>query len=193
LIGPWGPSVLTAPNTDSITLTYSVSAQQQVPTEALDAARQAASDWAAWVSSHDGSGTFTIEQAVGGTPTVPITIKNGGGVIAGKTKLTLDKQGLIKAASMQISGSNQGLENDPDTVYEITLHELGHAFIGLNHSDDPTDLMYPILNGSMSIGTCEENGSTSSAWLMDGMVRAPSPQQSVQSAASDAGAIAKAG
>lgn len=89
---------------------------------------------------------------------MPITIKNGGGMIAGQTKLSYDRQGFIKGATVQISGSSFGLANNYSTVYEIVLHELGHAFVGLGHSDDPSDLMYPTLNGTTTIGACEASG-----------------------------------
>lgn len=168
LIAPWGNSVLTG--TDSITLTYSVSAARNVPQTAIDAATAAAQEWASWVAGHDGRGQFVIEQAPAGTAAdVPITIKPGGGTVAGQTKLSHDRQGLLDGATVQISGSSFGLGNDYNTVYEITLHELGHAFIGLGHSNDPTDLMYPTLNGTTTIGTCESSGFDALyGWLEDG-------------------------
>ena len=166
LIAPWGPAALTAP--DTITLSYSVSASSNVSQTAVQAALNAASAWAGWLSSHDGSGHFNVQQGTGGV-TVPITIKNGGGTVAGQTKLSYDRQGFIKGATVQISGSSFGLANNYDTVYEIVLHELGHAFVGLGHSTDPTDLMYPTLNGSNSIGTCEAHGFDALyGWLEDG-------------------------
>ena len=73
---------------------------------------------------------------------------------------------------MQISGSTFGLANDPDTVHEITLHELGHALVGLGHSDDSSDLMFPTLgSNSTGIGACELAGFNAlySTWLTDGL------------------------
>lgn len=167
LIAPWGDAALTG--TDAITLTYSVSASPTVAQTAINAATAAAQEWAGWVSSHDGRGQFTIEQAPAGSATVQITIKAGGGKIAGQTKLSYDTQGFIDQATVQISGSSFGLSNDYATVYEITLHELGHAFIGLGHSNDPTDLMYPTINGTTTIGTCESSGFDALyGWLEDG-------------------------
>jgi hypothetical protein len=167
LIAPWGTAALTG--VDSITLTYSVSASPTVSQTAIDAATAAAQEWASWLSSHDGKGDFTVRAAPAGSATVSITIKAGGGTIAGQTKLSYDAQGFIDAANVQISGSSFGLGNDYDTVYEITLHELGHAFVGLGHSNDPNDLMYPTLNGTTTIGTCEASGFDALyGWLEDG-------------------------
>ena len=167
LIAPWGSTVLAAP--DSITLTYSVSAAPKVPRAAIDAATAAAQEWASWLSGHDGRGSFSVQATSGGNATVPITIKPGGGTIAGQTKLSYDRSGFISGATVQISGSSFGLANDYTTVYEITLHELGHAFVGLGHSNDPSDLMYPTLNGTTTIGTCEAAGFDALyGWLEDG-------------------------
>jgi hypothetical protein len=167
LIAPWGTAALTG--VDSITLTYSVSASSTVSQTAIDAATAAAQAWANWLSSHDGQGHFTVQAASAGSASVPITIKAGGGTIAGQTKLSYDAQGFINAANVQISGSSFGLSNDYNTVYEITLHELGHAFVGLGHSNDPNDLMYPTLNGTTTIGTCELSGFDALyGWLEDG-------------------------
>jgi len=166
LIAPWGPAAFSAP--DTITLSYSVSGSTNVGQTAINAANDAASTWSGWLSSHDGAGHFVVGQGVGGV-TIPITVKNGGGTIAGSTKLSYDRQGFIKGATVQISGSSFGLANDYNTVFEIVLHELGHAFVGLGHSTDPSDLMYPSLNGSMAIGSCEKSGFDALyGWLEDG-------------------------
>jgi hypothetical protein len=166
LIAPWGDAVNT---TDSITLTYSVSGSPNVPQTAIDAATDAAQTWSSWLSSRAGNGTFAVQEAPGGSANVPITIKPGGGRIAGQTRLSYDGQGFIDGATVQISGSSFGLSNDYKTVYEITLHELGHAFVGLGHSDDPNDLMYPTLNGTTTIGKCEASGVDALyGWLKDG-------------------------
>lgn len=166
LIAPWGAAVLGG--SDSIALTYSVSGKN-VPATALDAVSDAASAWAGWLSGNDGGGSFVVASGSGRGVNVPITIKPGGGTIAGQTKLSFDRRGFIKAATVQISGSSFGLANDYDTVYEIALHELGHAFVGLNHSDDASDLMYPYLNGVSTIGSCELSGFDALyAWLEDG-------------------------
>jgi hypothetical protein len=166
LIAPWGSAVLGG--SDSIALTYSVNGKN-VPATALAAVSDAASTWTSWLSSNDGSGSFAVTVGSGRGVNVPITIKQGGGMIAGQTKLSFDRQGFIKAATVQISGSSFGLANDYPTIYEIALHELGHAFVGLNHSDDANDLMYPYLNGVSTVGTCELSGFNALyGWLKDG-------------------------
>jgi hypothetical protein len=172
LIAPWGNAVYSYTSTDTITLTYSISASPKVPQTAVDAVQQAANDWTTWLASNDGSGQFTVTAAAAGSrANVQISIKAGGGLILGRTKLSTDRQGFIKGATVQISGSTFGLANDSATVHEIALHELGHALVGLGHSDDPSDLMYPTLGStSIGIGACELAGFDAlySPWQTDG-------------------------
>jgi hypothetical protein len=170
LVAPWGSAVYSG--TDTITLTYSISAAKAIPSAAVDEIQQAVDDWASWFQGHDGSGSFTIAPAAAGSRAdVQISTKAGGGNILGQTHWSFDHQGFIKGATVQISGSTHGMANTPATVHEITLHELGHAFVGLGHSNDPSDLMYPTLGStSTGIGACELAGfhGLYSPWLTDG-------------------------
>src|SRR5215470_11864861 len=155
LVAPWGNTVYT--NTDTITLTYSISAGRKVPQQAVTAVQTAISAWQTFFSTNQGSGHFNVTLAAPGTAAnVPITIKNGGGNILGQTKFSLDSQGFIKAAPVAISGSSFGLANNAATVTYIAEHEFGHALVGLGHSDDPADLMFPTIGVSNpGLGACE--------------------------------------
>lgn len=170
LVAPWGNAVYT--NTDTITLTYSISAGSKVPPQAVAAVEAAISDWQSFFARNDGRGHFLVTEAAPGTrANVPITIKNGGGRILGQTKFSLDRQGFIKAAPVSISGSTFGLANDTDTVTYIAEHEFGHALVGLGHSDDPSDLMFPTIGATNpGLGACEVAGFDAlySPWLTDG-------------------------
>src|SRR5262245_43947678 len=170
LAAPWGNAVYT--NTDTITLTYSISAGSKVPPQAVVAVQTAISAWQSFLASHDGSGHFVLTAAApGAQANVPIKIKNGGGTTLGRTKWSFDRQGFIEAASVSISGSTFGLANSPATVTFIAEHEFGHALVGLGHSDDPGDLMFPAIGAANpGIGACEAAGFSAlySPWLTDG-------------------------
>ena len=169
LVAPWGNAVYS--NTDTITITYSISASNKVPQQAVDAVVAGVVAWQNFFDANEGAGHFDVVPVVAGKANVPITIKNGGGNILGQTKFTLDRQGFIKAAPVSISGSSFGLANDPDTITYIAEHELGHALVGLGHSDDSGDLMFPTIGGSNpGIGDCEQAGFDGlySPWLTDG-------------------------
>jgi hypothetical protein len=73
---------------------------------------------------------------------------------------------------VSISGSTFGLANDPATVTYVAEHEFGHAFVGLGHSDDSNDLMFPTIGATNpGIGDCETEGFSAlySPWLTDGL------------------------
>lgn len=62
----------------------------------------------------------------------------------GVTRRTADSNGWIVAASIEIALHGGGNEPLPEEVVRATArHEVGHL-IGLTHSRQPTDLMYPL-------------------------------------------------
>lgn len=182
LIAPWGDA---AYNGSSITVTYSISRGPRVPASAQTAVQTAIGQWNSCFGGGSGCGGISPKRkfsftSTSGSPLLTITIKQGGGVVAGSTKLSFDSLGFIDGARLQISASSFGSPNTDATIKEIALHELGHV-VGLGHSTDPNDLMYPVLNGVTSFGSCEVNGFNAlySSWL--GIT---SPQQPSQSSVS---------
>lgn len=182
LIAPWGSS---AYDGSTVTVTYAISAASSVPASAVAAVQAAIDHWNNCVNT--GSNAFSETLAgttfassdsncsahnwrfaaagAGASPLVTISVKKGGGMIAGSTKLSFDSAGFLAGARVQISGSSFGSQNDTQTVLDIAEHELGHV-VGLGHSTVTTDLMYPILNGTTSFGSCEANGfSALYPWL----------------------------
>jgi Matrixin len=177
LLAPWGDA---AYNGSSITVTYSISRGPRVPASAQTAVQTAIGQWNSCFGGSSGcrgispTNEFSF-TSTSGSPLLTITIKQGGGVVAGSTKLSFDSGGFIDAARLQISASSFGSPNTEATIQEIALHELGHV-VGLGHSTDPNDLMYPILNGVTSFGSCEVNGFNAlySNWLGSGSPQQPS-------------------
>ena len=76
-----------------------------------------------------------------GKADIQIQLKKGGGAIAGLTRSTIDADGFRVGASIQISGSLLGTGSDPETITEITMHELGHGLSALGHHSNENDLM----------------------------------------------------
>jgi hypothetical protein len=62
---------------------------------------------------------------------------------AGQADITWDRNGwIIRAALTLATHASDGLPLSDDAVQTVALHEIGHL-LGLGHSDDPRDVMYP--------------------------------------------------
>ena len=177
LLAPWGNA---AYDGRQITVTYTIGASPGVPASAVTAVQSALSSWNSCFGGGSGCAGISPKSrfsfsATTGSPLLTITIKKGGGVVAGSTKLSTDRSGFIDGARLQISASSFGSPNTTQTIDEIALHELGHV-VGLGHSNNPNDLMYPVLNGVTSFGSCEVNGFNAlySSWLGSGSPTLPS-------------------
>jgi hypothetical protein len=63
---------------------------------------------------------------------------------AGQADITWSRGGWIVRGSLTLAThTRDGTPLSDDAVYTVALHEIGHL-LGLGHSDDPHDVMYPL-------------------------------------------------
>lgn len=174
---PWGGAdQVGAPLDRHVKVSYRINAGRNTPQAALDAVQDAIDAWNAGIDGRQSGWAFDLVEFTGARRTKPdidIRLKRGGGVIAGQALSKFDREeGFRTGVKITISGSAFGFANEPATVKEITMHEVGHA-LALGHHSNEDDLMGPTvgkINGARitEISDCDLDGfEAAHQWLTD--------------------------
>ena len=189
LVAPWEN---TAYNSSGplVTVTYTISATNAIPLSAVHGVQAGIDHWNnclfagsdsfnetlgsdSFSTTDTGCSTLSFKgdwhfvlASAGTTPMVKISIRKGGGNIAGQTFFKFDSSGFLDGARVQISGKAFGVPNTAQEVWNVAAHELGHV-VGMGHSDVSTDLMFPVINGNVAFESCEISGAEAlyGSWL----------------------------
>jgi predicted Zn-dependent protease len=131
-------------------------------TEAVyDSVRDGVLDWSNVAAPGVPSFTFVDRHGDANIPITWASAPDGDWYIAFCSYQVNTRMKRFGVEQILVTGRwGDGHEADLHEIYEVVLHEMGHALGLMGHSDDPLDIMYPSISGRSDAGLSERDRRT---------------------------------
>ena len=126
------------------TVTVMIQDEEYISEHAIEDIAEALDDWNDALLEIEDGPVLTMVSGEKRADIV-IVIESKGGEILGQTRTRSIRQrgSVLRSTVIRLNGDVFGQEFSGAGIRNVARHEFGHA-LGLGHSDDPSDLMYPV-------------------------------------------------